>query len=198
MQQGVVTLAAEDPARYALDISYVDDAGWFETHDGLGWTMINKYNADKAEDFDRWVRQVGVGQVVDVAMYKYCFSATPSWSGIPVDELWDEYRTTMEALERDYPDVVFVWWTLPLVSVSYGGQDNDQKAIFNGWVRDYVNQYEKVLFDIADIESDGGRCTTGGYEALCDEWTDDGKHLNDTGCVRTANALWHLWAEISQ
>ena len=124
----------------------------------------------------------------DALTMKYCY----------VDDGADftYYRDVMLDLESDFPDAIFVWWTMPIRTV--GNADRDA---FNAAVRTYCQANNKLLFDIADIESHdpaGNAITDGGYEAMYAAYTYDGGHLNETGRQRVAEAFWHLAYEISQ
>jgi uncharacterized repeat protein (TIGR01451 family) len=61
----------------------------------------------------------------------------------------DTYLTLMSGLERDYPDVTFVYLTGHLDSTGVIGNLNQR----NNQIREFSIQNNKVLFDFADIES---------------------------------------------
>jgi hypothetical protein len=120
----------------------------------------------------------------DIAMQKFCFVEFPPWSSSTGQEVFDAYGATMQRMETRYPGTTFVWWTAPIHTT-----DSPERTEFNRLVREYVHAHGGVLFDIADIESDGGRC---GHDVMCAEYTDDGGHLNTTGGRRAAGAFWAL------
>ena len=72
-------------------------------------------------------------------------------------------------------------------------------------MRSYAITHDKILMDIADIEShhsNGTSCYStlnNGVEALCDEYTeeDGGGHLNGLGGQRMAKAMWVLMAQLA-
>ena len=111
---------------------------------------------------------------------------------------WDYYRAAMEQLELDYPDKVFVWWTIPLTRDGMPGTD-----FFNALVRSYCRANGKILFDIADIEChdpNGLKQTNDqGCEVICQDYTKEihAGHLNVPGRIRVASALWQLMASIA-
>jgi len=131
---------------------------------------------------------------IDVFTMKFCY----------IDALgdshpdWDYYRTAMEQLETDYPDKVFVWWTIPLTRDGMPGTD-----FFNALVRSYCRANGKTLFDIADIEChdpNGLKQTNDqGNEVICVHYTKEihAGHLNVPGRIRVASALWQLMASIA-
>lgn len=103
----------------------------------------------------------------------------------------------VEALEAVHPDKVFVWWTMSLARQSF---DNQQQ--FNQLVREYAQTHNKILFDIADIEThspEGVKLTdAAGREVLYADYTDEevAGHLNTAGRERLAKALWYLMARL--
>jgi hypothetical protein len=111
---------------------------------------------------------------------------------------WDYYRAAMEQLELDYPDKVFVWWTIPLTRDGMPGTD-----FFNALVRSYCRANGKILFDIADIEChdpNGLKQTNAqGCEVICQDYTKEihAGHLNVPGRIRVASAIWQLMASIA-
>jgi len=116
----------------------------------------------------------------DVLTMKFCY--------VDSSASWTEYRDAMLQLESEHPDKTFIWWTIPT-------KRDSQPAIeaFNNQARAFASANNKLLFDIADIEShhaDGSACEADGVESMCPEWTDDGGHLNPSGSLRVAKAFW--------
>lgn len=114
---------------------------------------------------------------------------------------WDYFRSAMEKLEKDYPEKIFVWWTIPLTRDGQAGTDS-----FNTKVRDYCKANGKILFDLADIEShepddpnDTKLTNDQGCETISALYTKEvhAGHLNVTGRIRVAKAFWHLMARIA-
>ncbi|OGO25517.1 MAG: hypothetical protein A2W33_05790 [Chloroflexi bacterium RBG_16_52_11] len=76
---------------------------------------------------------------------------------------------------------------------------------FNQQLRAYAIDHNKILMDIADIEShtqDGAPCFDNGgqgHEAICDEYTNEKNagHLNALGSMRAAKAMWVLMARLA-
>ena len=160
----------------------------------------------KIEDFDATMRSAG-GEDVDVAMMKLCYiDITPQTD---VEALFDTYRTTLAALDKDLPTVQFVHVTVPLMtepgSLSrlkarltgnerFGPAENVMRERLNTLIRrEYAGGH---LFDLAAVESttpDGARVsgthrgTT--YYALHDGYASDNGHLNQVG-ARTAATAW--------
>jgi hypothetical protein len=121
----------------------------------------------------------------EIAFQKFCYVDFPIRdSGQTV---FNNYRAYMERLQARYPNTVFVWWTAPVRS----SDDNPRRKEFNRLVRQHVRANGGILFDVAAIESDGGRC---GTDVMCAAYTSDGGHLNTTGARRVAGAFWAMLA----
>ena len=67
----------------------------------------------KIEDFDTRMRAGAAGRV-DVAMMKLCYVDVTA--ATDVTTLFETYRTTLAALERDFPDTAFLHVTVPLTT----------------------------------------------------------------------------------
>jgi hypothetical protein len=108
---------------------------------------------------------------------------------------------TIEALETRHTGQVFVWWSMALPRRS-----STTMLEFNRRMRAYAIARNKVLFDLADIEShspEGAPCTDnegGGLEAICADYTDERNagHLNARGSQRAAKALWVMMARLAR
>jgi len=159
----------------------------------------------KIADFDARVRD-GLGERVDVAMMKLCYIDVTA--GTDVRALFDVYRTTLSALERDHPAVSFVHVTVPLTTEQgrltrlrsrltgndrFGPAENVQRERLNALFRaEYAGDR---LFDLAAVEStrpDGtrvsGRHEGADYFALHDGYAADLGHLNEPGAEVAATA----------
>lgn len=189
------------------NIAVPSTGGGFLDHAYLG---RNGDPLGKIRDFDTRMRS-GLAQRVDVALFKFCYVDVTS--DTDVDALFQVYRSTMAALERDYPHVTFLHVTTPLTTESglkgklkklLGG--GDQSAADNV-ARQHLNSLMRReyggsgLFDLAAIEStapDGSR-VTGSYEgqryfALYGGYASDNGHLTTAGSEIAAARLLELVA----
>ncbi len=195
---GLADLQTQDSNRYTLTIA-VAAASWFETNNGLLHQLIgiNGQPYTKINGFDTLVR--GGYSRANVAMMKFCPSDTLPFGVVPAADIWAAYRNAMTALAQAYPNVTFVWWTMPLATAA-DDRGNSEKQIFNRLVRDYCRLNNCVLFDIADIESHDPQgnavVSAAGYEAMWNGFSDDGAHLNVVGRQRVAAAFWWLLARL--
>jgi hypothetical protein len=141
-----------------------------------------------------------INSYIDVAMFKFCYIDFDN--SLTAASLFTTVQTVMDKLESSYPNITFVWWTMPVTSASYGesySTAKERRSAYNTAVRNYCKTNDKWLFDIADIESHDGdtAITASGYEAQYAGYTDDGGHPNAAGALRLAQAYWTLITEIA-
>lgn len=165
----------------------------------------------KIAAFDRILR-AGVADAVDVAVLKLCY--VDFHHGDDIQQVFDAYRSTLEALERDYPDVTFVHSTVPLTTdrgirgraedrinrllgrgTRLGVEHNVVRERYNTWLRETYAGSGR-LFDIAAIQStrlDGTRIkgTLSGQPFYSMDWAhaSDSGHLNEAGAAIAVSAL---------
>jgi len=122
----------------------------------------------------------------------------------------DGYLAKMQALEAEYPGVVFVYMTGHLDGSGPSGtlyRNNDR-------IRAFCRTNAKVLFDFADIESynpdgayfpDGSDacewcetwCEGHACPANCTTWYGDCAHSHCFNCYRKGQAAWYLLARLA-
>ncbi len=181
-------------------------ASWYDTNNGMGDN--SRGNPDGMEKISGFSTSLNtesglLAGKVDVAMFKFCYIDAPNATGTAWDnsftasELFNAQRVAMEQLQSDYPNVVFVWWTMPIETAGETGRQE-----FNNLVRDYCASYDQWLFDVAAIEShnDSGDLQTdiSNRELLYSGYTEDGGHPNAAGTLKLAKAYWRLLGEISK
>jgi hypothetical protein len=153
---------------------------------------------------------------VNVVMWSWCGQVDSKYAA---GRLFSEYLNPMSQLERDYPDITFVYMT---GHVDHGDDSNNKAA--NQIIRDYCRAHNKVLFDFTDIESHD---PDGNYYAFphdnCDyysavngtrlgnwalEWQGDhavnvdwysssAAHSQPLNANLKAYAAWWLWARLA-
>ncbi|MFH1130528.1 MAG: hypothetical protein V1754_04285 [Pseudomonadota bacterium] len=117
----------------------------------------------------------------------------------------DAYLNAIDSLEKQYPNVVFVYMTGHLDGT--GPSDNLHKR--NKQIRDYCMANQKVLFDFADIESydpsgkyypweddSCGWCSTWCASNTCPTCADC-DHSHCFNCYRKGKAFWWLLARLT-
>jgi hypothetical protein len=175
------------------DVKPVPDDGAL-VHVEIG---LNGDPQGKLANFDSMMR-TGLGEQVDVAVLKFCYVDVTK--DTDTDALFAEYQRTMDALERDYPNVRFLRTTLPLTVAPSGikghlkallrGDDNPARERYNALVR--LTYRADQIFDVAAVEStapDGTRLSS-----LYPGYSSDGGHLNAAGSSLVAAELVRLVA----
>jgi uncharacterized repeat protein (TIGR01451 family) len=151
----------------------------------------------------------GSGNDRNVVVWSWCGQADTTAENI------DLYLNLMDDLERDYPEVTFVYMTGHLNGTGETGGLNQR----NNQIRDYCVANGKILFDFADIESydpDGDYYLDRGADDGCnydggnwaDEWCaahpDDPlcepcecAHSEALNCNLKARAFWWMMARVA-
>lgn len=150
--------------------------GGFIAHRFIG---ANGNPQSKISDFDRIIRG-GWGDKLDVALMKLCYVDVTA--NTDVDALFASYRSTLDALQKDFPDVTFLHTTVPLTTDSPA--DNATRQQLNSLIR---GTYGGRLFDLAGAESTtpSGAKVSGLYEG----YASDPGHLNPAGSAAAASAF---------
>ncbi len=183
----------------------------FFAHSKIGQ---NREPLSKIEAFDQIVRN-GVGGKVDIAFFKLCYVDITETTDVAT--LFNNYKMTMDRLQKEYPETFFIHSTIPLRSVDMKWatlvkklmgnnkrddyKDNIKRNEFNAMVR---QEYEHTgkLFDIAKAESiypngkeENFEKDKKRYSSLIPSYTDDGGHLNEKGRKIVAAHLLKLLIE---
>lgn len=177
---------------------------------GFFHAKVGKNNDPKSKiaEFDRIIRNSFQGRV-DIAFVKLCY--VDFNKNTDMEDLFIYYKTTMDKLRHDYPDIKFVHLTVPLTRNNENWKTKIKKITGLGDLWEYGNnvlrnKYSKMIlnefsgkepvFDIAQLEStrsDGTRVSFElhgqTYDALAPELTSDGGHLNDQGSRLIATEL---------
>lgn len=173
-----------------------------------GYIGRNEDPDSKLKDFARVVRS-GVGERADVAFFKFCY--IDFTADTDVKALFERYRDTLAALEKEFPKTRFVHVTAPLVAVqrgwkgtlknwmgkgAWGERENVRRHEYNELLRAAYGNGRGALFDLAKLESTppgGGQETFERdgrvYPSLVQSYTDDAQHLNGRGSEWVARAL---------
>ncbi|GAA0335781.1 SGNH/GDSL hydrolase family protein [Micropruina glycogenica] len=171
-------------------------SGGFIVHTHIG---SNGEPLGKIADFDHILR-AGLAESIDVAMLKLCFVDFNAETDVNV--IFESYKSTMASLAASYPDVRFVYTTVPLMADRdlYGrlkallgrGQEYDPahnaaRERYNALVRaEYAGTGR--LFDVAAVQAVGHgdmlrykSSSSGEFLAMDPALTSDGGHLNQDG-----------------
>jgi hypothetical protein len=172
---------------------------------------VNGDPLGKIDDFAALV-DGPLGATVDIALLKFCYDDITA--GSEVEVVFDAYAREMARLEREHPDVTFLYTTVPLTTDRglragikallgrpdrAGPADNVARARYNELVRERYAASGR-LFDIAAVETTvDGRATERSldgqtYDVLNLAFAADPGHLNDSGARAAAGALIELVA----
>jgi hypothetical protein len=151
---------------------------------------------------------------INVIVWSWCGQVDGSQAEI------QQYLDLMNGLERDYPDVKFVYMT----GHTDGAPLTGNVPVRNQQIRDYCHAHNKILYDFADIEShdpDGAYYGDKLVTDACDydsngdgvrdrnwavdwqnahpgEWYDcESAHSQPLNANMKAYAAWHLWARLA-
>jgi len=175
------------PAVYQ-DLGVVPPTTTFRDH----WLDQTEDPASKLADFDHQIRDEGLGEWADVAVMKLGY--VDILADTDVEDVFDRYRSMMDALEADYPAVVFLHVTVSVTA--WVPENNAAIERFNVLMRDRYAPTGR-LFDLAasvstceDGEPDQGKTAEGApYHRICPEYTRDGGHLNELGAKVAAEDM---------
>jgi hypothetical protein len=151
--------------------SYDGDAGSLSLHDGeMSGDLGSGGDLTWEGETRALLEQSGCDR--NMIMWSWCGGV----SGNTVEDI-DIYLQAMDALERDYPDVTFVYMTGHLDGTGTEGNLHQRNEQIRAWCR----AHGKVLFDFADIESfdpDGNYFLDRYANDNCDYLDDNGQTRN--------------------
>jgi hypothetical protein len=175
------------------DLKY-DRSNWdFPVRGNPGWIQ-------KVDDFIQLVNQNADSYDVFIFLVDYADgidNATYPKISDP-ENFQTRFVDKIEALQAQHPDKIIVWTTMSMARTGF-----DNETAFNQMLRDYAIEHNKVLFDLADIEShspDGtAEFDAQNREILYSGYTDEAQagHLNATGRERVARSLWWFMARLA-
>jgi len=186
---GLALLYASD-SRYLMNRDYNEygvDASWFSTHSGFQNNFRdNPAFATKISGY--LTNMATMASSVMAAFLKFCFIDGPA----DADAAFDAYMAAIQGEIEDHPGVNQVLWTMPIESAANTDHNPANRQHFNVMTRQIAIDLGLPLYDIADLESDGGTIVSSGRECLSDSYTVDGGHLNGTGKLKAGGAFWRL------
>jgi hypothetical protein len=193
MMDGIAALHAMNANFYQIHSLAEDGTPPSATTNGIiyeymrgnpGWQV-------KFDSFQTYVSNGWCYPKINLAMNKLCFID-------PTADL-NYYIRSMTNLESAFPQTRFVYTTMPLMNTS--DSDNYLRNLYNYGLRAWVGTNNRVLYDIADIESHdtNGVPVTFTYNSLvcqrlCDTYTTDGGHLNVLASQLVAKGFYALAA----
>lgn len=172
-------------------------------YNSSNWVFQYRGNPGWIEKVDDFIQETQT-QNADYDAFMFTLGYLDGLDGMTYPQISDEenfnqkYIQPLENLESSFPQKSFVWWTM---SLAQEGQANT--TLFNQELRDFAQQNNKILMDLADIEShdlEGNPCLDqSGQPIICKIYTDEKKsgHLNALARERTAKAFWYMMARMS-
>jgi hypothetical protein len=205
-------------SRGALDLrAFYGDFGGLGIANDLGADLSGKLDRRAWEKATRAYLSSKPG--VNVIMWAWCWQVGGSESDIAL------YLDLMDRLEKDYPDITFVYMTGHVDGAALKGNPWEiVTPVRNQQIRDYCRKNNKVLYDFADIESydpDGDYFGDKLVNDACDydsngdgtrdsnwaviwqnahpgEWyACESAHSQPLNANLKAYAAWHLWARLA-
>ena len=174
----------------------------------------NGFPDTKIADFAKFLRS-DVAYAVDIAFMKFCY-VDPSQIN-DVESIFRLYAEALAELAKEFPNITFVHFTIPLMSQRRGMKDRIKQILgmetqgregnvlrgrYNRLLRQEFGDTGNV-FDIATVEStrmNGKRETFRldgeTYDAMVPAYTSDGGHLNELGQRVVAEQLVMFLAEL--
>ena len=215
MVEGMAALHASNPTRYPLQVR--SDVGTAGAEGGSDYrasaapvsTMPGSiYECQRGNPgwqnklvcFSNSLVRSGWGSnKVDVAMDKFCW--------IDPDANSSAYCQTMARLEERFPDVRFVYTTLPLTGLA--DSENNARNGYNRAVRSYCAANGKLLFDVADMQAwspqnvqqtyvSGSQTNQRMYSGYAVSPSGEDWHLNAAGRQRLALGWYAVAASLIQ
>lgn len=172
------------------------------------WPLWSDTTANAITKTNQWVSVFNAQkQNYQVLGMKYCYVDSYNLD-------FNYYKTAMEQLESANPQKKLIWATsvlyarsqleVPGFVINFPNANNIKS--FNQQLRAYAKANNKILYDLADIEShdpNGNACVSStGHEMLCDAYSTGyggggGGHPNVDGSIRMAKGFWWLMARIA-
>ncbi|MBE3135932.1 MAG: hypothetical protein IMZ43_00820, partial [Thermoplasmata archaeon] len=157
-------------------------------------------NTDPKSKIDhfREILEGGIGQVADIAMFKFCYVDIDR--NTDIESLFKYFDETITSLEVKYPRLQIITFTVPLTNIPKGFKslikkmlgmmpshkdDNIKRNNFNDKL---LSRSGKSVYDLADVEATLSAGKKAGFKIngefftlLNPAFTDDGGHLNRIG-----------------
>ena len=176
-------------SEYNSWLSSIGPERYWQGNEGRAWTRRTlNYHASN-------------GNTIHASLHTWCWHMR-TWSESQVDE----YLSSMEILEAEYPNTTFIYMT---DTCDKEGSSGYNRWLRNEQIRQYCRENNKVLFDFGELESwsaDRTKQNTYSYNGQNipywhDDWTkgayyNDG-HINEAACTMKAKAMWWLLARIA-
>lgn len=141
---GLLSIESQNPAKYNVAIP-----DWYLPNEAGALCIYNRGDTYDPGDFFPTVAGVlSANPEINVVMYGWCGQPGNAPGG-DWQALLNNYISTINNLERQYPNVTFVYMTGNAQEADCSGCDRNR---FNEALRAYCKQNNKVLFDFGDLD----------------------------------------------
>jgi hypothetical protein len=212
---GLGEIIKENPEAQLNFLNWTDSLHLSQTFFVGGSIGENEKPRSKFDDYVRIVGKLSHANL-SIALMKLCFVDVTQQTN--VDQIFDEYVSTIESLKQKHPSTTFVHVTVPLTTEadlarrlyrSLRGRaidyivDNRARERYNEKLRRrFVSE---PIFDLAAVESthpdgnrEGGKTPSGTYFSLVKEYASDEGHLNEYGRKIAARELVRTLAQVAR
>lgn len=144
--------------------------------------------------------QNGLAAQVDIVVLKFCYADMRSGSGYTPQQMFDDYKAWVDAVESQFPQLTVIYATEAIVmGQNSDGANNGLRQTFNNLVRAEYGASGR-LWDVADIQStdpSGNKVLYGGVESLYSGYASpDQRHIYGLGRTTVAAPLLQIIAEL--
>ncbi len=212
---GFRQIVSENPEVQLNFLKWTDSLNLSQTFLVEGSVGKNGNPKSKYDEYIRIVEKLSRANL-NIALMKLCFVDITQQAN--VDQIFNEYVSTIELLKQKHPSITFVHITVPLTTeagitrriyrflrgetVDYTA-DNSAREKYNEKLRKHFAS--DPIFDLAAIESthpnmnrESGKGPSGTYYSLVKEYASDEGHLNDYGGRIAARELVRILAQVAR
>lgn len=142
----------------------------------------------------------GLASQVDIVVLKFCYADLRSGSGYTPQQMFDDYKAWVDAVESQFPQLTVIYATTAIVmGENSDGANNGLRQTYNNLVRAEYGASGR-LWDVADIEStdpNGNKILYGGVESLYSGYASpDQRHIYGLGRTTVSAPLLQLIAQL--
>lgn len=189
-------LGAPDPIFPDYEGAGLPESGGFLGHFYCG---TNGNSFTKTAEFLSHL-QNGLASQVDIVVMKFCYADLRSGSGYTPQQMFDDYKAWVDAVESQFPQLTVIYATEAIVmGQNSDGVNNGLRQTFNNLVRAEYGASGR-LWDVADIQStdpSSNKVLYGGVESLYSGYASpDQRHIYGLGRTTVSAPLLQIIADL--